>query len=83
MAVAAGAHLRNLPEEIRHAWKARAIRLNRRVFPGKFTYVPFTLRNNFEKKVLSSVSNEWYNFGKNMQRSLVKNPWTSTWKYFI
>ena len=74
MAIAAGANWRSLSEEIRNAWKARAIMLNRRVLPGKFTHVPFTLRNNFEKKVLSSVSNEWYNFGKNMQRSLVRHP---------
>ena len=41
--------------------------------PGKFTFVPSTLKTSFEEKVLTSISNEWYNFRINMQRSLVKH----------
>ena len=70
----AGAHWRFLSLALKEAWKLRALRLNKRALPAKFTFIPHVLKEDFKSKVLQSLTNEWFVSGTNMKRSIMKAP---------
>ena len=70
----ASIYWRDMPRNMKNAWKTRAINLNKRILPGKFVNIPALLRSNFIEEALSSMSNEWYEIAMNFQRSVWKDP---------
>ena len=74
---ASGHKWRNLSIECQNSWKKRAMKLNKRKLPGRFTRVPQVFLQqtiSFEQAALNSMTKEWITISKNFQRSITNKP---------
>ena len=60
--------------KMKNAWKDRAIILNARKLPGKFTTVPNNITCDLNNNVMDSLTYEWKKFIGIMKNSITKPP---------